>query len=78
MRALKGARHDRTTSTPSHLDHFPRPIGLGHVVFGLAGLLIWLHLLDATLVHPQANAGAVEHVVQATLAVVGPPLAFLA
>ena len=55
----------------------PRPIGLGHLIFGLAGGVVWLHLLDASFVHPQANASLLEHVLQGMLALTVLPLSFL-
>ena len=53
-----------------------RPIGLGHAVLGVAFALIWVHLLDAAFVHPQANATILEHVLQGLLALFVVPAGF--
>ena len=62
--------------TSSFARELIRPIGLGHGVLGVAFALIWVHLLDAAFVHPQANATILEHVLQGLLALFVLPAGF--
>ncbi len=55
-----------------------RQIGISRALFGLAVAAVWLHLVDAALVQPQANASWGEHLVQGVLAVAAVPIAVLA
>ncbi|MGE0227498.1 MAG: alpha/beta hydrolase [Dehalococcoidia bacterium] len=55
-----------------------RQIGPGHALFGAALGFVWLHLVDATFVHPQRNAMPAEHVLLAAVGLLAPPLGFAA
>jgi len=68
-------------TTTQSLPLFPltlsRPRGLARLLTAAAGGVIWLHLLDASIVHPQTNATLGEHLLLALLALAAGPLAYL-
>lgn len=55
----------------------PRLSGWGQAISTAAMAVVWIHLLDAAFVHPQAGANAFEHAAQAVLAVVAIPAGVL-
>jgi dienelactone hydrolase len=54
------------------------PAIAGRALIPLTLATLWIHFLNAAVVHPQANASFTEHAVQALLALTAIPLAYLA
>lgn len=63
---------------PGTFTAWPRINALSHRIFAATIAVLWVHLIDASVVHPQAGAGPAEHAAQAFLALVLPPLAVAA
>ena len=56
----------------------PLTLSRSTVTFAAAALVVWLHSLDASVIHPQVNASPLEHLGQFLLALLVVPAAVLA